>query len=147
MNCTSAQDVFPALLDARTPATAHLEARAHLANCPDCQREFAALSQTLAALDAMPTPTPSPRLRKNFYAMLEEEKHSAASVRAVARREHRVSLFRWILAPAGLCAVLLAGFLAGTRYAAPAAVAEPANTKQMADLQKEVSDLKKLVGY
>ena len=28
---------------------------------------------------AMPAPTPSPRLRKNFYAMLEEEKNSAAS--------------------------------------------------------------------
>jgi anti-sigma factor RsiW len=124
MNCHSAQEIFPALLDQRTAATDHLDARAHLANCPDCQREFAALSQTLASLDAMPTPTPSPRLRKNFYAMLEEEKHSAASVRAVARREHRTSVFRWILAPAGLCAVLLVGFFAGTRFngaATPAA--------------------------
>jgi hypothetical protein len=149
MNCTSAQEIFPALLDQRTPANAHLEARAHLAACPDCQREFAALSQTLAALDAMPTPAPSPRLRKNFYAMLEEEKHSAVSIRASARREHRVSLFRWILAPAGLAAVLLGGFYAGMRYAPPAAVADsdPASAKQVADLRKEVSDLKKLVGY
>jgi anti-sigma factor RsiW len=135
MNCPSAQDVFPALLDQRTAATDHLDARAHLASCPDCQREFAALSQTLAALDAMPTPTPSPRLRKNFYAMLEEEKHSAASVRAVARREHRTSLFRWILAPAGLCAVLLAGFFAGTRYNGAAASANSDTVAMRSELR------------
>ena len=34
------------ILDRRTAATDHLEARAHLASCPDCQREFAAFSQT-----------------------------------------------------------------------------------------------------
>lgn len=119
MNCTSARELFPALLDQRTPATAHLDARGHLASCPDCQREFAALSQTLAALDAMPNSTPSPRLRKNFYAMLEEEKHSAASVRAVAKREHRASLIRWILVPLGLAAAIAVSFVAGQRSTAP----------------------------
>src|SRR4051812_49802899 len=106
MICQRAREVFPELLDSRTAATAHLDDRAHLANCPDCQREFAALSQTASALDAMPTPQPSPRLRKNFYAMLEEEKHSAASVRVVAQREHRArrrSLVRWVLSPVLAC--------------------------------------------
>ncbi len=107
MNCQRARDVFPELLDSRTAATAHLDARAHLASCPDCQREFAALSQTASALDAMPLPAPSPRLRQNFYAMLEEEKHSAASVRVVAAREERArraSLWRWVLSPLVACA-------------------------------------------
>src|SRR5258708_8453241 len=100
MNCQSFREFFPALLDQRTASTAHPEARAHLANCPECQREFAALSQTLAALDAMPTPQPSPRLRTNFYSMLEEEKHSAASAHAAAEREYplrRARMWRWIL--------------------------------------------------
>jgi hypothetical protein len=141
MNCTSARDLFPALLDQRTAATDHLDARGHLASCPDCQREFAALSQTLAALDAMPNPNPSPRLRKNFYAMLEEEKHSAASIRAVARREHRASLFRWILAPAGLAVAVVAGFLAGQR----SVPVLPATDHQMTALQKKVDELQKLV--
>src|SRR5687767_12093244 len=113
MNCQRARETFSELLDRRTPATAHLEARTHLAGCPDCQREFAGLSQTLDSLDAMPTTPPSPRLRQNFYAMLEEEKHSAASIRAAAEREfraRRTPLLRWILAPLAGCALVALGF-------------------------------------
>src|SRR5437868_2136668 len=102
MNCQFCRNVLPDLIDPRTEATAHMDARAHLAGCPDCQREFAALTQTAHALDAMPPPQPSRRLRQNFYSMLEEEKHSAASVRVVAAREHRtrqIAFWRWVLAP------------------------------------------------
>jgi len=148
MNCQSARELFPALLDARTAATEHLEARAHLAGCPDCQREFAALRQTLSALDAMATPPPSPRLRQNFYAMLEEEKHSAAGVRAAARREHRASVWRWILAPALGAALLVGGFFTGTRFAGQTSAAGEAATKdQIARLQKQVDTMTQLVGY
>jgi hypothetical protein len=122
MNCQCARESFPELLDPRTAATAHLEARAHLANCPDCQRDFAALRQTLSALDTMSTPQPSPRLRKNFYAMLEEEKHSAASVRAVTNREQRarrVTLWRWVLSPLAAAALLFVAFKTGQRSVAP----------------------------
>jgi hypothetical protein len=127
MNCQRAREVFPELLDERTSAsrphdaaarTAQAEARTHLAHCPDCQREFAALKQTATALDAMITPQPSPRLRQNFYAMLEEEKHSAASMRAVSAREHaarRATLWRWILSPLAACALLVLGFMLGQR--------------------------------
>lgn len=164
MNCQPAREVFPELLDRRTAATAHLEARAHLASCPDCQREFAALSQTLSALDAMPTTPPSSRLRKNFYAMLEEEKHSAASARAVADREfraRRASLWRWILAPLAGCALLALGFLLGQRNApaapqlAPLAATTDDSTKrelvalrqQMAEQNEKLNKMTHLVGY
>jgi hypothetical protein len=123
MTCEKAREVFPELLDRRTPATAQLEARTHLASCPDCQRDFAALTQTVTALDAMPTPQPSARLRRNFYSMLEEEKHSAESVRAVARREHRASLWRWVLSPLAAAALIALGFLLGQR-AAPLATSQ-----------------------
>jgi hypothetical protein len=141
MNCQRAREIFPELLDSRTTSPAakpqdeprrsptgeggpHLDARAHLASCPDCQREFSALSQTLTALDTMPAPQPSSRLRKNFYAMLEEEKHSAASMRAATEREYRarqVTLWRWVLAPLGACALVAVGYVAGQRTALPAA--------------------------
>jgi hypothetical protein len=143
MNCHRAREVFPELLDSRTTATAHLDARAHLANCPDCQREFAALTQTAYALDAMPTPPPSPRLRKNFYAMLEEEKHSAASVRAVAEREHRArraSLWRWVISPLAAGALLLVGFTLGQRSAPlPSAPEDNSVKQQVATLQDTIS--------
>jgi anti-sigma-K factor RskA len=151
MNCQKARDTFPELLDRRTPVTAHVEARAHLAACPDCQRDYSALTQTLTALDAMPTPQPSARLRQNFYAMLEEEKHSAESVRAATIREHRVrraSLWRWILAPALACAIALLAFQAGLRYGTtPAASTDDGTKHQLAALQKQVQQMTQLVGY
>ncbi len=160
MNCQRARDVFPELLDSRTAATAHLEARTHLASCPDCQREFAALSQTAHALDAMPTPPPSPRLRQNFYAMLEEEKHSAASVRVVAEREHRArraSLWRWVISPLAACALLLLGFALGKRAVPAASSIAPSDDttkreivalrEQMAQQNAQLNKMTQLVGY
>lgn len=148
MNCTTARELFPALLDARTAATEHLDARAHLAGCPDCQREFAALSQTLAALDAMPTPQPSPRLRQNFYAMLEEEKHSAESVRTATLRAHQARharVWRWIMIPTFGCALLLLGFYGGARLNAPASTPAPQlvdNTQRelIEDLRQQMTE-------
>lgn len=123
MTCEKAREALPELLDPRTPAAAQGEARAHLASCPACQRDFAALSRTAEALDAMPTPQPSPRLRRHFYAMLEEEKHSAESVRLAARRVHRTALARWLLSPLAAAALVALGFALGQRTA-PRAVPE-----------------------
>ena len=146
MNCQSAREIFPELLDHRTAATAHTEARAHLANCPDCQREFSALSQTLAALDAMPSPAPSPRLRQNFYALLEEEKNSAASLQIATARERRirrVSLWGWILSPIAAGALLVIGFLAG-RQSTPGPVAT--TSPEVAAMRHELHDLRGQMG-
>jgi hypothetical protein len=146
MNCQSARELFPALLDHRTAATEHREARAHLAGCPDCQREFAELSQTLADLDTLPSPEPSPRLRANFHAMLADEKISAASRRPATRRERRTSVWRWILSPALGCALLLAGFLAGMRYA-PAVDGDDATRRELAQIKSQMAKMTQLVGY
>lgn len=153
MNCQTARESFSDLLDARSnsanesgPRAATVTAaRAHLANCPECQREFSSLSQTLAALDALPEPAASPKLRRDFYAMLEEEKHSAASILASARTQRRHhALWRWVLAPLGACALLTLGFLAGTRYGVapatpPQVVADAETKRQLQDLQAKVN--------
>jgi hypothetical protein len=153
MNCSRAREVFPELLDRRTPATAHLPERTHLAACPECQRDYASLAQVDGLLDAPPTLAPSPRLRQTFYALLEEEKNSAASARAVATREHHrrtARLWRWILSPLAACALLALGFLAGTRFqpspaATPASVAD--TQRKLAELQRQVDSMGQLVGY
>ena len=144
MNCQRARDIFPELLDSRTAATAHLDARAHLANCPDCQREFAALTQTATALDAMPLPPPSSRLRQNFYAMLEEEKHSAASVRVATARKQRAQLWRWVLSPFAAVALIVLGFVLGQRNTpiatpAPERVADDSTKRELALLREQVN--------
>lgn len=154
MNCQRARDTFPELLDPRTAATALLETRAHLAGCPDCQREFAALSQVAQLLAAPPATAPSPRLRTNFYAMLEEEKHSAASASLVADRQHRArvtSLWRWIIAPLAACAFLAIGFTTGQRFAPAAAqsvaATDPSTQQKLAELQQKIDTMGQLVGY
>lgn len=171
MNCQRARDIFPELLDPRTRADEHAETRAHLGHCPECQREFATLSQTLAALDAIPTPTPSPSLRKNFYALLEEEKHSAASVLAAAertlplrgQRAPRAARWRWLLSPLFGCALLALGFVVGQRTTPPpppAAAPQVAATvddsmrrellalrEQMAEQREQLNKMTTLVGY
>lgn len=166
MNCQTAREVFPELLDSRTllrPASGGQaapveEARLHLANCPDCQREFAALTQTVTALDAMSTPSPSPRLRQYFYAMLEEEKHSAASViaahenaqhaRGRGLRSFSVAV-RWVLSPLAACALMALGFALGKRAApvsgGPVAASEDATKQQIVLLQNQTSQLREQI--
>ena len=156
MNCQTARDIFPALLDGRTAATEHAEARTHLAGCPDCQREFAAFRQTLAALDTLPTPAPSPQLRKNFYAMLETEKKVAASLLAAAENPlsappARATRWRWLLSPILGSALLLVGFVLGTRFdpspsSAPLG-ADDATKRELADLRQQVNKMGQLVGF
>lgn len=161
MNCQRASQDFAELLDSRTPATAHLETRAHLASCPDCQREFAALSRTLEALDTLPNNPPSGRMRQNFYAMLEEEKHSAMSAVAASRRKADAARFggwRWLLAPLAGCALLAVGFVAGQKTAptqpAPDSLAVNGGSKENAMMRQELQELREqvskmgtLVGY
>ncbi len=152
MNCTSAQDRFAELLDDRLTETDTAEVRAHLASCPDCQREFSSLAQTLSAVDKLPSAKPGPRLRANFYAMLEEEKNSAASIRAaVVRRQRaaRVTVWRWILSPIAAAAIALGSFQFGARYAPPAAApaVDTATKQQLAALQAKLDSVTELVGY
>lgn len=158
VTCQRARESFADLLDPRSrgadaPSEAVTAARAHLASCPDCQRQFSELTRTLLALDALPAPTPSPALRRDFYAMLEEEKHSAASIRAAdaaSRRRRRLGWWRWVALPLGACALLFLGFLAGRRQqpagpvpnpAAPAVAADPAARREIDELRTKVDRL------
>lgn len=138
MNCHAARELLPELLDRRTSATSHLEARAHVAGCAECQREFAALGQTLDALDTMPTPPPSARLRQNFYAMLAEERRTAAPA-GPARHEPRPARAAgwpvW-LAPLAGAALVAMGFLAGARFGAPAPAAAGGTSAETAALRR-----------
>jgi len=148
MNCSQAQDRFAELLDGRLVEADTGDVRAHLASCPDCQREYSSLAQTLAALDQLPAAKPGPRLRANFYAMLEEEKNSAASIRAaVVRRRHagRLSLWRWILSATTAVAIAIGAFQFGMSYSAPAAApvsAENATMKrELAEVRKKLESI------
>lgn len=145
MNCHSVRDLLPELLDGRTPAAAHAEARAHLAACPDCQRELAALAETARALDTLPLRPPSARMRQNFQAMLEAEKaqlHASATRPAAPARAvmPRRSLFAWIVSPLAGAALLALGFMLGQRAPAPVAPTTDASTqREIAALREQMN--------
>lgn len=149
MNCTRAQERFPELLDGRLAEADLAEVQVHLSSCPDCQREYASLASTLAALDKLPAPRPSPRLRAGFYATLEEEKNSATSIRAAVERRQRAaraSVWRWILAPSAALALAIAGFQFGTHYGTPAFASSNDGTKaELAKLRAQMESVNQLV--
>lgn len=44
----------------------------HLASCPACQQELATSRQVWQQMSSVPTPQPSPQVRTQFYAMLDQ---------------------------------------------------------------------------
>jgi hypothetical protein len=169
MNCARIREQLPSLLDDRLATAAAREIRAHLTGCPECEREFATLNQTLNALDAVPAPTPSPRLRARVYAAIAAEQHAlrhpataAAEPIAPASAKAPVrfgrSLWFWLVQPLAAAALLVLGFTLGHRTAsapaAPPAIAaatQPADAtatqRELADLRKKVDTMSQLVGY
>ena len=152
MNCAEAQSRFSELLDNRAAESDTADVRSHLAACPDCQRAYASLAQTLSLLDKLPAAKPGPRLRAGFYALLEEEKNSAASVKAAVARKHRAArfaLWRWILAPVAVIAMGVAAFQAGTHFgsSSTSTAADAATRKELAELRARVDSVGQLVGF
>ena len=166
MTCQDARAVFPELLDSRTPAGTCAEARAHVSNCAECQREFHALAQTAAALDALPVAVPSQTMRESFHAMLAQEKRLALAGEGTrtepgfAPLARRVPPWWWIVSPILGCVLLSLGFLAGTRSASrpPEAVrvAVPDDTlqrelgalrEQLQQQRQQLDKMTTLVGY
>jgi hypothetical protein len=157
MNCQRVQDNFIDYQDGTLPPDESAALRTHLASCPTCQREWSALQEITRKLDAMPADeSPSPRLREQFYAMLETHQRDADSVSPFALARSRIDRFFAALLPstpalqfAGALTALAVGVFAGARYfqapapvAAPVAATNPADADRLAKLEQELADQK-----
>ncbi len=150
MNCQRVQDSFIDYQDGSLPAAESAQLRAHLASCPTCQREWAALQEMTRKLDALPAAEPRPRLRENFYAMLDTHQREADAPSPFALARGRIDRFFAALLPAQpalqfafAVALLIGGLFAGQRYlAGPAPVVSPAvdvaAQHKIADLEAKV---------
>lgn len=158
MNCQRVQDNFIDHQDGTLPPAESAALRAHLASCPDCQREWSALQEITRKLDALPAAEePSPRLREQFYAMLETHQRDADSVSPFALARSRIDRFFAALLPsaptlqfAGALAVLALGVFTGARYltpppSAPVQVVDQSAQQKIADLEAQVKDMGSLV--
>lgn len=158
MNCTRVQECFIDYQDGSLPAAEAAELRAHLASCPTCQREWSALQEISRKVDSLPAEEePTPRLREQFYAMLETHQREADAPSPFALARSRIDAFFAALLPAqpalqfALAIVLLAGGLfAGARFLAPAPVApvvDDSAKKELAALRKQMDSMNQLVTY
>ncbi|MBI2813544.1 MAG: zf-HC2 domain-containing protein [Opitutae bacterium] len=157
MNCTRVQDSFIDYQDGSLPADESAALRAHLASCPTCQREWAALQEMTRKLDALPAAEPGPRLRENFYAMLETHQRAVDAPSPFALARGRIDRFFAALLPAQPAlqfafslALLLGGLLAGQHYLAPKAVVavpDESAKAELAALKAQVNSMGQLVTY
>jgi anti-sigma factor RsiW len=142
MNCQRVQDNFIDYQDGSLPADESAQLRAHLTNCPTCQREWAALQEMTSKLDTLPEAEPSPRLRENFYAMLETHQREADAPSPFALARSRIDRFFAALLPeqpamqfAFALALLVCGLLAGQHY-----LAKPgADPDRIKDLENQIA--------
>src|SRR5256885_3097989 len=93
MNCQRIQESFVDYQSGTLLAPDAAAVREHLKSCLACQREWASLQATQLQLDRLPAEEPSPRLRANFYLMLEEHRRAADEPGPFAAMRSRVDRF------------------------------------------------------
>lgn len=155
MNCQRVQESFVDHQAGRLPAGESAQVRAHLKTCLTCQREWAGLQEILLKLERLPAEVPSPRLRANFYTLLEETQREVDAPSPFALARGRIDAFFAALLPARpalqaafTLALAVAGLAVGARFLrAPAPAADPATQKELAELRSKVDSMGQLVTY
>lgn len=162
MNCQRIQESFVEHQAGTLSAAASAEVRAHLKTCLTCQREWSGLQEVLLKLDRLPVEAPSPRLRANFYTMLDEFQREADAPSPFALARSRLDAFFASLLPsrpalqaAFTLALAIAGLAIGARFLRPetpvatvvAAAPDPATQKELAELRSKVESMSQLVTY
>lgn len=157
MNCQRIQDSFIDYQTGILPKHEATQVRDHLKTCLECQREWAGLQQTLIALDKLPEPEPSPRLRANFNRWLDEAEAELDAPSPFALARSRIDAFFAALLPsrpavqfALTLAVLVAGVMVGARFLPPpepqiVVQTDPATQQELADLRSQVESMNRVV--
>jgi hypothetical protein len=152
MNCQRIQESFLDYQDGRLSPPDTSTVREHLKTCLDCQREWAGLQEISLKLDRLPPVAPSPRLRTQFYAMLETHRRESDSHSPFVLMRSRFDRFFSALLPARpalqfalACLTLGAGIFFGARFMHPAI--DPATETRIAELQNKVDSMAPLVTY
>jgi len=149
MNCDRVQESFLDYQDGRLAPDETAAIRGHLKTCLTCQREWAALQEISLKLDRLPPVEPSPRLRTQFFAMLETHRRQADTRSPFVLMRSRFDRFFSLLLPsrpafqlALVCVMLGVGLFIGVRYLRPAsAAADPALAKELAELRGRVDTM------
>ncbi len=157
MNCQRIQESFLDYRDGRLDPVEAAAVREHLKTCLECQREWAGFQEISLKLDRLPPEEPSPRLRTQFFAMLETHRRAADSRSPFVLMRSRVDRLFAALLPARpalqfalACLLLTGGLYVGARYLHSAGAGrpvDPATARELADLRQQVNSMSTLVTY
>lgn len=153
MKCKKVRRNLPSLWENSLETTLAEEVRRHLGQCENCQEEWKQLGTLMADIEAVEEVQPDPRLRKNFFSMLEEAKSGQRE--AAARHEERTLVepvfwkqARWIGSMAAGLALLLGGFWMGRlqffSHMEPTTVDKGAN-QELEALQGQIESMKQMM--
>lgn len=156
MTCERIQESFLDYQDGTLPDADAARVREHLKSCLSCQRAWADLQQTVLTLERIPEPEPSPQLRANVYAMIEEARQELDAPSPFALARSRIDGFFAALLPhrptlqfALTLTVLLVGVIVGSRFFQPEPVmvtqADPQVQRELAELRAQVDSIDKLM--
>ncbi|WP_139921353.1 zf-HC2 domain-containing protein [Hymenobacter sp. DG01] len=118
VNCEGVQEELMDWLAGTLPPAQRQTVEAHLAECPGCQQELAAVQSLWSTMGQLPVPEPSEQLRPTFYAMLAdfqatEQRRQRWSVAGVLERIRAWWQPAYGLRLAYSLALLLVGLVAG----------------------------------
>ncbi|MDP2136613.1 MAG: zf-HC2 domain-containing protein [Candidatus Didemnitutus sp.] len=157
MNCQRVQELFIDHQEGTLQPDEAALLRSHLASCPTCQREWSALQEITRKLDDLPVEQASPRLREQFYAMLETHQREADAPSPFALAKSRIDRFFEAILPAQpalqfalAITLLVAGVFAGSRFLPTPAVVLPTDDTaktELAALRAQVDGMGKLVTF
>lgn len=114
-------------------AASREEIRQHLLTCEKCSRELEEMSLLLQAMNKEAPKEPSPALRENFQAMLQDEINKQAFGMAWISPVWKI---------AAILIILLGGIWIGTILKSPGGSGAP---EQIVELRKEVKEMKEVL--
>lgn len=148
MNCEHYQEDFIDYHDGVLPEERLLEIREHLKTCLDCQRAWAGLQALQSAIDAVPVPEPSERVRRRFNVMLRTHIADEQSGNIFGPAHRGIAEWLRSLLPAtpafqiaAMLALLAGGLWLGRSMMPPRPDAE------IAALRKQVDSMTRLVAF
>ena len=148
MECYEVQPLLIDLADNKLSGVLAEEINRHLVSCEQCRSELEEIRSLFHTIDDMPVEQPDRSLRENFEYMLQSELNRlAAANNVIAKATRPVMPINWqslLLRAAAVVILLGVGILAGLKIKSGN---EQGSTKQIAELQTEVKDMKEMLMF
>ncbi len=144
MNCTEIEPLLIDYADQLLIPSLQSTVQKHLETCTHCREELGHYKQLFAELSSTSMEKPGPGLRENFNTMLQSELNIASTVSLIKKLPEKKTIalnVSTLLVRIAASIVLVAGgIFTGLQLKSTAA---PDKTLELANLQKEVKEIKK----